>query len=110
MSRPRVVLDTNVVLSALVFAYGRLSAVRNAWLEDACIPLVSRTTAAELVRALAYPKFRLGREEQRELLADYLPYCSAIRMPAKPPSPRPAAIRGTYPFCNLLSLARRTTS
>src|ERR1700675_2016521 len=81
----RVVLDTNVVLSALVFAHGRLIAVRNAWHAGICSPLVSRATAAEFVRTLAYPKFRLAPEEQRELLADYLPYCTTVPMPAKPP-------------------------
>jgi putative PIN family toxin of toxin-antitoxin system len=102
MSRaPRVVLDTNVVLSALVFARGRLAAVRNAWLAEACSPLVSRVTGAELVRTLAYPKFRLGREEQRELLADYLPYCTTVRMPAKPPKTPACRDPADVPFLQL---------
>lgn len=98
---PRVVLDTNVVLSALVFAHGRLSAVRNVWHEGACIPLVSRATAAELVLALAYPKFKLAPEEQRELLADYLPYCTAVRMPAKPPKTPACRDPADVPFLQL---------
>jgi putative PIN family toxin of toxin-antitoxin system len=86
MSRlPRVVLDTNLVLSALVFAHGRLAPLRQAWQQARCRPLVSGTTAAELVRVLAYPKFRLTPDDQRELLADYLPYCTAVRIPAKRP-------------------------
>lgn len=82
---PRVVLDTNIVLSALIFAQGRLVPLRHAWQQEHCKPLVSSTTAAELVRALAYRKFSLTRDEQQELLADYLPYCVTVRMPAKPP-------------------------
>jgi putative PIN family toxin of toxin-antitoxin system len=82
---PRVVLDTNVVLSALVFAQGRLAWVRDAWHGSRCRPLVSSATAGELVRAFAYPKFGLTAEEQRELLADYLPYCATVRIPRKPP-------------------------
>lgn len=82
---PLVVLDTNVVLSALVFAHGRLAAVRQAWQAAQCIPLVSRATTEELLRALSYPKFKLTVEEQRELLADYLPYCTTVRIAAKPP-------------------------
>jgi len=39
----------------------------------------------ELIRVLAYPKFRLTRSEQEELLADYLPYCEAVPMPSKLP-------------------------
>ena len=86
MSRaPRVVLDTNLVLSALVFTHGRLAALRHAWRDARCRPLVSQATVAELIRALTYPKFKLSPEEQRELLADYLPHCVAVRMPAKPP-------------------------
>lgn len=86
MSRaPRVVLDTNVARSALVFAQGRLGALRQAWHDVRCRPLLSQATAAELMRALAYPKFKLSAEEQQELLADYLPYCTTVHMPARPP-------------------------
>jgi len=80
-----VVLDTNVVLSAIVFAYGRLAPLRAAWQHTLFRPLVSTATAAELMRALTYPKFKLTAEDQEELLADYLPYCTVIRVPAKTP-------------------------
>lgn len=82
---PRVVIDTNLVLSALVFAQGRLAPLRHAWQGARCHPLISSTTAAELIRVLAYPKFKLTATEQQELLADYLPYCTTVRMPARPP-------------------------
>ncbi|MBE7422762.1 MAG: putative toxin-antitoxin system toxin component, PIN family [Zoogloeaceae bacterium] len=82
---PRVVIDTNLVLSALVFAEGRLTPLRQAWQARRIRPLVSRVTAAELIRVLAYPKFRLTPEEQRELLADYLPCCETVRIPNPPP-------------------------
>lgn len=81
----RVVIDTNLVLSALVFAHGRLAPLRHAWQGTHCQPLVSSITATELIRVLAYPKFKLTGAEQQELLADYLPYCTTVRMPAKPP-------------------------
>jgi len=81
----RAVLDTNVVLSALLFAAGRLVPLRNAWQQGRYLPLVSKATTEELVRALRYPKFKLTELEQQELLADYLPYCETVRMPAKPP-------------------------
>lgn len=87
MSRPpRVVLDTNLVLSALVFANGRLAALRPAWQGGKCVPLVSKPTAAELIRVLAYPKFKLNYEAQQELLADYLPWCVTVRIPNPPPA------------------------
>jgi len=52
---PRIVLDANLVLSALVFAQGRLSPLRHAWQGTHCQPLVSSVTAAELIRVLAIP-------------------------------------------------------
>ena len=82
---PRVVIDTNLVLSALVFAQGQLTPLRHAWQGTHCQPLLSSVTAAELLRVLAYPKFKLSAADQQELLADYLPYCTTERMPAKPP-------------------------
>ena len=84
-SAPRVVLDTNVVLSALVFTHGRAVALREAWQGGRCEPLVSKQTADELIRVLGYPKFKLEAAEQHELIADYLPYCRTVAIPAKPP-------------------------
>lgn len=81
----RVVLDTNVVLSALVFGGGAAGRVRRAWQQDALLPLASTATVKELVRVLAYPKFRLSQAEQDELLADYLPYTKTVRIPQPPP-------------------------
>jgi len=88
-SAPRVVLDTNVVLSALLFANGRLAPLRVGWQRAAFHPLASTPTTEELVRALTYPKFKLTPAEQRELLGDYLPYCTAVRMPARMPRTPP---------------------
>lgn len=78
---PRVVLDTNVVLSALVFANRPVATLRHAWREGHCLPLVSKATTAELIRVLAYPKFKLNDEDPQELLADYLPWCATVRIP-----------------------------
>ena len=83
---PRVVLDTNLVLSALVFAQGRLVALRHAWQGGHCVPLVSKATTTELIRVLAFPKFRLSADEQQELLADYLPWCATVSIPIPPPA------------------------
>ena len=74
----RVVFDTNTVVSALLFANGRLAWLRQHWREGGCVPLISRATAAELTRVLGYPKFRLSPDDRLELLADYLPYCETI--------------------------------
>ncbi len=98
---PRVVIDTNLVLSALVFAGGRLAPLRLAWQGQRMLPLVSRATAAELIRALAYPKFKLAAHEQEELLADYLPYCKTVRIPAPPPATPPCRDAFDVPFLEL---------
>jgi len=80
----RVVFDTNVVVSALVFG-GRLSWLRAAWRGGVVTPLVCRETAAELLRVVAYPKFRLAPAEREALLEDYLPYAEALALPAQTP-------------------------
>ena len=52
----RVVLDTNVVLSALLFSGGGGAArLRQAWQSCRFSPFVSSATAQELVRVLGYP-------------------------------------------------------
>ena len=84
-SAPRVVLDTNVVLSVQIFSRGRISPLRQACQHARCRPLISRASTEELIRALTYPKFKLTAGEQQELLADYLPYCTTVRIPPKPP-------------------------
>jgi putative PIN family toxin of toxin-antitoxin system len=87
MSAPlRVVLDTNVVHSALVFGGGLAGRLRVGWQQGVFVPLASTATAQELVRVLAYPKFRLSKLEQDELLADYLPHTETVRIPQPPPS------------------------
>ena len=80
----RVVLDTNVVLSGLLFPGGRISWIRRAWMSGACRPLVSKGTIEELLRALSYPKFGLEPEEAQELLGEYLPYVEAIDASSAP--------------------------
>ena len=82
----RVVLDTNVALSALVFRAGAAGQVRQAWQRGLVLPLASTATVQELVRVLAYAKFRLSKAEQDELLADYLPYAETVRIPQPPPT------------------------
>jgi putative PIN family toxin of toxin-antitoxin system len=37
------------------------------------------------MRVLAYPKFRLSRDEINELLAEILPYAETVTLPASPP-------------------------
>ena len=79
-AKARVVFDTNTVLSALLFTYGRLNWLVGHWQTGDCVPLLSRATAAELARILAYSKFRLTAIEQLEALSEYIPYCTEIEV------------------------------
>ena len=83
----RVVLDTNVLLSALLFPAGSLSWLRDAWKSDLVVPLASRVTIAELLRVLHYPKFRLNAGDREDLLADYLPWVESVVVSSPPAVP-----------------------
>ena len=76
----RIVVDTNVVLSALLFEHGHVSWLRGAWGRHRCQPLVSTETVEELLRALAYPKFKLSAQDREELLGDYLPFTVRVEV------------------------------
>lgn len=84
MTSPRWVLDTNVVLSALLRPAGITGRLRLAWQARLFVPLVDPSTTSELLRVLSYPKFRLQPEEQHDLLADYLPWTEAIAKTKRP--------------------------
>ena len=78
MTQLRIVIDTNVLLSALLFHAGTLSWLRSAWQSEVIHPLVSRDTTAELIRVLHYPKFHLTNDDREDLLGDYLPWCESV--------------------------------
>ena len=80
----RVVFDTNIVLSALVFGR-RLAWLRGAWARGVAVPVVCRETTAELLRVLSYPKFELTPAGRDLLLAEYLPFAEAARLPESLP-------------------------
>ena len=102
----RVVLDTNVVVSALLFARGPTARVRDAWQAGQLLPLASRATTAELVRVLAYPKFALSSEQQSELLADYLPYATVVAISDPPPTVPRCRDPHDLPFLHLAVAGR----
>lgn len=97
----RWVLDTNVVLSALTRPGGVSGRLRLAWQGGLFTPLVSRATATELIRVLAYPKFKLSPAQQYELLADYLPWTQAVRVPDPPPATPACRDPHDVPFLQL---------
>jgi putative PIN family toxin of toxin-antitoxin system len=76
-----VVLDTNVLVSALLFRSGRLSWLRQAWQTMALRPVMAKPTTEELLRVLAYPKFRLTSAEVEALLEELLPWVEVFAAP-----------------------------
>lgn len=75
----RAVLDTNVLVSALLFANGRLSWLRQAWQSGQLTPVLAQPTALELIKVLTYPKFRLSPPDRDRLLEEVLPWCESWR-------------------------------
>ena len=73
----RVVFDTNAVISALVFR-GSLAWLVDHWQGGKVRPLVSRETAAEFMRVLAYPKFGLSLEKIDVVAARYVPFADRL--------------------------------
>ncbi len=94
---PRVVLDTNVVLSALIFKRAATSRFRLLWQQGTLVPLVCAETARELIRVLAYPKFKLDKSERDELLCDFLPYAHVVSL-GEAPRPKVRLPRSRDPF------------
>jgi uncharacterized protein len=80
--QPRVVLDTNVILSALLFRSARVSWIAEAWKGKRLIPLVSKETLVELLRVLTYPKFKLTPAERQCVLEAFLPYAETVQTTA----------------------------
>lgn len=70
----RVVFDTNVIISALLFSKSNFAWLRESWSQKTCVPIVSIETTKELLKVLTYPKFHLTEGEQIELLGEFLPF------------------------------------
>jgi len=49
-------------------------------------PLVCSETISELLRILAYEKFRLSEGDQKSLLTLYLPYTEIVKLPKPQPA------------------------
>jgi putative PIN family toxin of toxin-antitoxin system len=74
----RVVIDTNVLLSGLLFG-GAPKRIRDLWVLGRLVPLLSRETFAEFRRVLAYPKFRLTPAEITMIVEEELiPYAEVV--------------------------------
>lgn len=85
----RVVLDTNILISALVFHSGHLIWIRQAWINSQITPLANKACVGELLRALMYPKFKLSPADIESLLGEYLPHVKTITGQRKAGKPLP---------------------
>jgi putative PIN family toxin of toxin-antitoxin system len=75
----RAVLDTNVLISALLFT-GTPSLLVSAWQAGRLKPVISADVLDEYVRVLSYPKFKLTDQEIHSLIEDdLLPFVDTVQ-------------------------------
>ena len=74
----RVVLDTNTVVSTLMYPVGSLGWLRSSWQTYRILPLRSVESTAELIRVLSYARFGLTQDRQVSLIGEYLPWCEEV--------------------------------
>jgi putative PIN family toxin of toxin-antitoxin system len=80
----RVVIDTNVVISAFLFG-GEPAELIPLWKGAAIQPLASKEIIDEYLRVLAYPRFGLSAEEINFILyQEILPHFEIVRAKAGP--------------------------
>ena len=80
-----VVIDTNVVVSALLFG-GEPGELIPLWKAGRIQPRASKEIIEEYIRVLAYPKFSLSEEEINFLLYhEILPYFEIVGIRPGPP-------------------------
>ncbi len=75
-----VVIDTNVIVSALLFG-GTPGKLIQLWKTGQIQPLISKEITEEYLQVLAYPKFNLSENEIDFLLNhEILPYFKAVKI------------------------------
>ena len=76
----RAALDTNVIISALLFS-GPPSQLVSAWQSSRLRPVVSAPILDEYIRVLAYPKFELTSAQIRGLIEEeLLPFIETVKV------------------------------
>ncbi len=74
----RVVIDTNVFVSSLLFK-GPTNRVVNLWQNRKFTFLICKEILEEYIRVLAYPKFQLSEEEIKEIIEkELLPFVQIV--------------------------------
>ena len=79
----KVVLDTNVLISALLFG-GTPGKLVSLWKSKRIIPLLSKEILDEYLRVLAYPKFKLTKDEILFIITqEILPWFEVVEITQK---------------------------
>lgn len=77
----KVVLDTNVVISALLFG-GQPGRLRSLWREKLIQSFVSQAIIDEYLKVFAYPKFQLTQGEIEYVIhKEILPWFETVEVP-----------------------------
>lgn len=106
----RAVLDTNVIVSALLHR-GPTNRLVEAWQQGTVIPLVSKAILEEYLRVLAYPKFHLTTEEVKGLVEHQLmPFAEPVRVAEVPPVIRQDQTDDIFLACAVAGHARYLVS
>ena len=83
MSHKRAVLDTNVVISALLFK-GEASNLHALWKKKTFAIVASKEIMEEYIRVLAYPKFNLTEREIKDIIqGELLPFIEPVAATGK---------------------------
>jgi putative PIN family toxin of toxin-antitoxin system len=79
----KVVLDTNILVSALLFS-GELSKIIALWEKGHITPVISRETFEEFKKVLAYPKFSLSGQEIMAIIEEHiLPFFEVVEITSR---------------------------
>ncbi len=79
----KVVLDTNILISALLFG-GELSHIVDLWKGGRIAPLISKETFQEFNAVLEYPKFMLSKVEIKAIIEEeVLPFFEVVEVTDK---------------------------
>ena len=74
-----IVIDTNVVISAILFGGGPGKLI-DLWQTGRITPLITEEIMAEYIRVLAYPKFKLSEEEINYIIhQEILPFFKVVK-------------------------------
>lgn len=77
----KVVLDTNVLISSILFT-GELARIVDLWKRGKIVPVVSRETFDEFRKVLEYQKFGLTKGEIRTIIKEeVLPFFEIVEIP-----------------------------